>query len=289
MRSLLVTCLLLPACIGLDTIKKDGNAGHNLDSVDTALDSGEPIDSVVDGNSAPIADAGDDQEASVSRVIDLDGTNSSDPDMDGLTYTWELTELPSGSGAELINETGPDPQFMPDLPGRYVATLTVSDGALEDSDDVEITATEENGDPVANAGGDQSVITGDTVTLDGSTSSDPEGDTLAYVWTLSSRPGGSAAVMASGTTARPTFVADVAGNYEASLTVSDGTSYSTADTMRVRATDPSGGGGSSSTCGCSATPDVFGSSVLLAIFLGFPVLARRPARAAGKKIAHLKK
>jgi len=272
---LLPIALLASACIGLDSIKKDGDPGHDLDSADTSLDSGHPLDSAVDGNSAPIADAGDDQEAAVSRVADLDGTGSSDPDMDALSYSWEITEAPPDSAAGLVDDTQADPQLVPDLPGRYVVTLTVSDGALEDSDEVEITATSENGGPVANAGGDQSVPTGTTVNLDGSGSSDPEGDTLAYVWTLTSRPGGSVAALAGGTTATPSFVADVAGNYELSLTVNDGTSYSSADTLKVRASDPDTGGGSSSSCGCSSAPDALGASALVGIFLGLPLLGRR--------------
>ncbi len=281
--------LLLTACIGLDTMKKDGNPGRDLDTTDTALDSGEPLDSAVDGNSAPLADAGDDQEASVTRVVDLDGSGSSDPDMDGLTYSWELTELPSGSSAELTDDTRVDPSFMPDVAGRYVATLTVSDGALEDSDDVEITATDENGGPVANAGGDQAVTTGATVSLDGSGSSDPEGDTLAYVWTISSRPGGSTATLSANTTPTPSFVADLAGNYDLSLTVSDGTSYSSPDTVRVRATDPSSGGGGSSACGCAAAPDAGGTGALTSIFLGFSLFARRRAGDSGEKMSTSKK
>ncbi len=258
--------VLLTGCIGLDTYKKDADPGRDIDSHDSFLETGGPLDSVVDGNSAPTADAGDDQQVSATQVVDLDGTGSSDPDMDGLTYAWELTELPSGSAAELINETRANPSFVPDVGGRYVATLTVSDGALDDSDEVEITATMTNGDPAANAGADQVVAIGAFVTLDGSGSADPEGDTLAYVWTMSSRPGGSAASLASSSTRNPTFTADLSGNYEISLTVSDGANYSTADTVRVRAEDSGGGStGGSSDCGCGTAPDALGTSLLVGL------------------------
>ena len=60
-----------------------------------------------------------------------------------------------------------------------------------------------------------------------------------------------------------------------SFTVNDGTSYSSADTIRVRASDPDTGGGSSSSCGCSSAPDALGASALVAIFLGLPLLGRR--------------
>jgi MYXO-CTERM domain-containing protein len=266
--------MLLSACIGLDSMKKDADPGRNLDSADTG---GDPLETAVDGNTAPIADAGDDASGTVARVTDLDGSGSSDPDMDALTYLWELTEAPASSSAGLINETRVNAELVPDVAGRYVATLTVSDGAFEDSDEVEITVTSENSGPVANAGSDQTVTTGDTVSVNGSGSSDPEGDTLAFVWTLSSRPGGSVAALSAPSTPNPTFVADVVGNYELSLTVSDGTGYSAPDTIRVRAADASSGG-STSACGCSAAPEGLSGGLLLGVLVVPALLRRRRAR-----------
>jgi mono/diheme cytochrome c family protein len=75
--------------------------------------------------------------------------------------------------------------------------------------------------PIANAGATQSVATGASVVLDGSASSDPDGDALTYSWTLQ-RPATSAAALTGATTSKPGFVADVAGSYVATLTVSDG-------------------------------------------------------------------
>lgn len=270
---------LLGACLGLDTYHKDASTGHDLDSADTSLDSGQPLDSAVDGNSAPIADAGDDLTGSTARLITLDGTGSSDPDLDALTYSWELSTVPSGSSASLTDPDRASAGFVPDLDGRYVASLTVSDGGLDDTDDVEITVTSENGDPVANAGPDQTVATGAFVTLSGTGSSDPDGDTLAYVWTMTSRPGGSAAFLSGSSSSGPTFTADLAGNYELSLTVSDGTSYSSPDTMRVRAEDGSTGGGGSSTCGCQGAPDAHAMTGILGAFLLLPAVLRRRRRA----------
>lgn len=271
---ILAAAVLAPACIGLDTVKKDEDPGHNLDSADTGLETGAPLDSAVDGNGAPIADAGDDVAGTVGRVADLDGSGSSDPDHDALTYAWELTEAPAGSAVDLINADRVNAELVPDVAGRYVATLTVSDGGLDDADEVTITVTDANGDPVADAGPDQVVTPGATVALDGSGSVDPEGDSLAFIWTLSSRPGGSAAALVDATAVTPSFVADIAGDYEVSLTVSDGTTYSAADIVRVRASDPSSGG-SSSSCGCSAAPDALGGGLLAGVFFGLPALLRR--------------
>jgi hypothetical protein len=75
--------------------------------------------------------------------------------------------------------------------------------------------------PIANAGAAKTVATGAAVALDGSASSDPDGDVLTFSWTLQ-RPATSAAALTGATTSKPGFVADVAGSYVATLTVSDG-------------------------------------------------------------------
>ncbi len=77
------------------------------------------------------------------------------------------------------------------------------------------------GAPVAYAGSDQTVVVGATVTLDGSKSYDPDGGDITYAWQLVSRPDGSSATLANPTTVKPTFVADVQGDYVADLTVTD--------------------------------------------------------------------
>jgi hypothetical protein len=90
--------------------------------------------------------------------------------------------------------------------------------------------------PVANAGPLQNILTASLVTLDGSASTDANGDTLTYRWSLTSKPTGSAAVLSSTTSARPTFTADVAGTYVATLIVNDGQVDSASATVTVTAT-----------------------------------------------------
>jgi hypothetical protein len=89
--------------------------------------------------------------------------------------------------------------------------------------------------PVANAGPNQAVTAGDLVTLTGAGSTDPNGDTLTYAWTLTSIPAGSTATLTGATTVSPTFTADLAGEYVASLVVSDATLSSTPSTVTVTA------------------------------------------------------
>lgn len=129
---------------------------------------------------------------------------------------------------------------------------SVDSGGPADTADDTGAPPDENAAPVADAGGDLEVHTLDVVALDGSGSADPDGDSLYFAWTMTSRPGGSAAALAGGTTSAPSFVADVAGIYQVSLTVSDGANYSSADLVTVTASDGGSGGGSD--CGCRAGP-----------------------------------
>ena len=90
-------------------------------------------------NQPPTADAGDDQDVETNALVTLDGTGSSDPDGDTLTYSWELT---GGTGITLRDANIADPTFdAPDTAGVLTFTLTVTDdsGATSDPDRVTIT------------------------------------------------------------------------------------------------------------------------------------------------------
>ncbi len=87
--------------------------------------------------------------------------------------------------------------------------------------------------PAANAGPMQNVLVGTNVFLDGSASSDANGDQLTFSWSLISKPASSSAALASSTTSKPSFTADLVGTYVASLTVNDGWVNSTTATVTV--------------------------------------------------------
>jgi hypothetical protein len=88
-------------------------------------------------NRPPIADAGPDQTvectSSGTTAVALNGTGSSDPDGDALTYHWSA---PGGVTFNNPNSPTPIGQFPI---GTRVVTLTVSDGISQRSDTVSIT------------------------------------------------------------------------------------------------------------------------------------------------------
>ncbi|MDH5331543.1 MAG: PKD domain-containing protein [Aquincola sp.] len=187
-------------------------------------------------NTNPVANAGASQSVMVGATVLLDGGASSDADGDALTFTWTLTTTPGGSQAVLSAAGTATPSFVADVAGTFVASLVVRDGkATSASSTVTINAASGNTTPLADAGPAQSVLTGATVSLDGGASIDADGDTLAFAWTLTARPAGSQAVLDAASTATPSFVADVAGTYVASLAVSDGQATSAASTVTINA------------------------------------------------------
>ncbi|CAG4990325.1 hypothetical protein DYBT9275_00504 [Dyadobacter sp. CECT 9275] len=73
----------------------------------------------------------------------------------------------------------------------------------------------------ARAGADQKVEVGEVVVLDGTASEDSENEPFDYRWSFSKKPSGSTASISKPTTEKPTFVPDVAGDYELELTISN--------------------------------------------------------------------
>lgn len=187
-------------------------------------------------NVAPTANPGASQNVLVGAVVSMDGSASKDPDGGTLTFKWTLIGKPVGSAATLTNSSYPNPKFTADLAGNYVLSLVVNDGKKDSAvASVSVTAATANAAPVANAGSNQNVTIGATVTLDGTASSDANNDSLTYKWTLQSKPSNSSATLSSLTSAKPTFKADLAGTYVATLVVSDGKANSDVAVVSVLA------------------------------------------------------
>ena len=129
-------------------------------------------------NQPPIANAGPDQtieqKSPEGANVTLDGSGSSDPDNDALSYFWNWT----GGSASGISPTA---MFAP---GTTNVTLTVDDGEFNATDTVIITVADAN-PPYVNAGEDMTVEAtspaGAEITLHGNATDDVDAE-LDYVW-----------------------------------------------------------------------------------------------------------
>ena len=95
-------------------------------------------------NTAPTANAGDDQTVTEGATVSLNGTLSSDPeDGNSLTYSWAHT---SGPTVTLTGAATATPSFTAPNVGttqNIVLTLTVTDsGSRTDADTVTITVND---------------------------------------------------------------------------------------------------------------------------------------------------
>jgi hypothetical protein len=187
-------------------------------------------------NSAPVANPGVSQSVLVGAVVTMDGSGSTDANGDALVFKWALLGKPTGSTATLTNPSYPNPKFTADVAGSYLVSLVVNDGKVDSTlVATTVTASVLNAAPVANAGNNQTVVRTANVTLSGTSSTDANGDILTYKWTLTTKPTGSTAALSSATAASPTFTADLAGVYVATLVVNDGKVDSNVATVAVTA------------------------------------------------------
>ncbi len=181
-------------------------------------------DPAIQINHQPIADAGPDQSVNVGTETVLNGSGSSDPDNDLLTYAWMEGTTILGTDSQLA---------VPLSLGVHTITLTVDDGrGGTNSDTVVITVIQPNRTPVAMAGRDTTVeqtsSTGAQVTLDGSASSDEDGDVLTYTWKEETTP--------IGTGVKATVTLSV-GPHTIVLTVDDGKGCASTDTVIINVVD----------------------------------------------------
>jgi MYXO-CTERM domain-containing protein len=77
---------------------------------------------------APSAEAGLGVLAYVGDTVVLNGTGSSDPEGDNLTYVWTQVQ---GAAVEIEGATTAEPSFVIEAPGAYGFALVVNDGTTD--------------------------------------------------------------------------------------------------------------------------------------------------------------
>ena len=160
-------------------------------------------------NVAPTANPGGPYTGEPGVAVVFDGSMSSDPNGDPITFAWDFGDGSMGSG------TTPSHIFTAD--GSYAISLTVTDdlGASSTATTTATIATPPaNSPPIADAGGPYSGETGTRIAFSAAGSNDPDGDVLTYSWDFGDNN------TADGVAPEHAYM--TAGTYRVVLIVSDG-------------------------------------------------------------------
>jgi len=138
-------------------------------------------------NDNPTAIAGGNQAVRPGVLVELDGSQSSDPNGDTLTYSWVQT---SGTSVVLSGGNGQRALFTaPQLANAETLSfeLSVSDGkGGSDTDSVDVlidpNLAPPNMPPVISVSAPSVAAIGQDVVMDASATTDPEGDPLSFQW-----------------------------------------------------------------------------------------------------------
>jgi hypothetical protein len=146
--AIMAVLLVIAAAIGggylLLKMRSEGNDGDLPDD---------------DDNSAPTALAGYDRTVGPGDEVTLDGSLSTDPDGDIMTYSWDVDDsIDSDSDgdpandADLVGEVARYIYPLPEATVTYRAVLNVSDGKESDTDTVQVTVliSEDKTAPIIN-------------------------------------------------------------------------------------------------------------------------------------------
>jgi acyl-CoA thioesterase-1 len=241
---------------------------------------------------APIAIAGENQKVLTGTTIELNGSESYDPDNDSIvSYKWSIISEPDGNSAEIENDSAMITGITPDTEGQYRIGLTVNDGIYNSVIGIKtINVKKSNAVPVADGGGDRYIATKVFVNFDGSNSSDGDGDPLFFNWRIISKPDGSNPVLWDATSSTARFRTSSEGEYVIGLTVNDSINDSAEDSITVTAFDNYTNVKESS--GNSMSFVSYPNPVKNLLYIKFSLLSEQAVdlsiyTLAGEKVAHL--
>ncbi len=157
-------------------------------------------------NQPPTAVVGGPYSGTEDIAVTFNGSGSSDPDGNALTYLWNFGDGKSGSGIQ------PSHTYM--AGGTYNVSLIVNDGTVNSqSSTTTATITEVNDAPVATPGGPYNGSVGQAIQFDGRASLDSDGTISAFDWDFGDGN------TATGSTASHSY--SQTGTYTVSLKVTD--------------------------------------------------------------------
>jgi hypothetical protein len=189
--------------------------------------------------SPPVADAGVNRSVQGERgeTVALDGTGTTDPDGDPVTYEWSVVDADGiGGSVDLRDADTPTPMLavtgnMTDSDHAVRVRLRASDGDGATTDETVVTVREFDPPPTADAGPNRTVegAAGESVTLDGRASDSGGPGVIGYQWAIVDRDGlpESAVELVGNGSQKPTFrvterVTDRTHEVGVLLTVTDG-------------------------------------------------------------------
>ncbi|MCP4130463.1 MAG: PASTA domain-containing protein, partial [bacterium] len=122
------------------SVDDDGSGNGSIDESD---ENNNIVSSpFIIGNEAPVANAGSGSTVFVNNTVPLNGSGSSDPEGDALSFTWSIQSAPSGSNSAISNPAAATTSFVPDSAGTFVIQLVVNDGFQDSTvDTVSITVS----------------------------------------------------------------------------------------------------------------------------------------------------
>ncbi|MCI5134200.1 MAG: hypothetical protein D3920_03825 [Candidatus Electrothrix sp. AW2] len=181
-------------------------------------------------NITPKADiAPPEQRLYAGDKITLDGTVSSDPNGDEISYSWQLQSKPMGSTATLSATTKEKTELSFDKGGTYTVQLAVVDRWGLQSRPKTIRLVVGSDKPPTAKINKQSnpVKVGETVKLSAYYNKKKYKDKkLTFLWQFLKKPSDSKTSLDKAYTAKPTFVLDSPGCYTVQLMVGNGQEYS---------------------------------------------------------------
>lgn len=205
-----VTLALLCGCSG-------GSGGGSGDSAPT------PDPGITPLNRAPQAqiNAAAGQQYLSEQLLKFDGSASSDPDNDPLTYNWQLTNGQL-QNISLTNANQSKVEFSLPGAGQYTLSLQVNDGKVSSQATTlafEIKSAPVLTPPVASAGPDRQVKVSQLVQLSAEHSTPGQDGFRSFQWQLKQKPAGSQTTIQRADNIKAWLTPDVAGLYQAEVTV----------------------------------------------------------------------